>query len=54
MAEQGTWQEYLKFDEARRKRYPSARHWIYKSWMEEFKVAEFDPLSGHWSVSGEG
>lgn len=46
MAERGTLEEYQKWDAARREAYPLACHWIYKTKIEEFTVAEFDPLSG--------
>lgn len=47
MAEQGTWAGYKKWDEDRRLKYPTARHWIYKSFLGEFRVAEWCPMTGH-------
>lgn len=38
--------DYVEWDEARRKRFPNARHWIYKSFIGVFSVAEWDPISG--------
>lgn len=46
MSERGTFAAYQKWDEERRTKYPLARHWIYKSWLGEFKVAEWNPVSG--------
>ena len=38
--------DYVKWDTARREQFPTAKHWIYKSWIDEFKVAEWDPKLG--------
>ena len=47
-----TYEAYKVWDEQRRLKHPTAKHWIYKSKVEEFTVAEWCPLSGVSSIYG--
>ena len=47
-----TYAEYNAWDELRRRLLPAAKHWIYKSRIDEFNVAEFCPLTGRQYVQG--
>lgn len=54
MTERGTWEDYQKWDAARREAFPLGRHWIYRTKIEEFTVAEFCPLSGTARIGKTG
>ena len=45
-----SYDNYVKWDEARKKRFPQATHWIYQSRIGDFKVAEWCALSGLNSI----
>ena len=42
-----TYKAYVEWDDARRARFPNAKHWIYQSRIGECKVAE-------WNIYGGG
>lgn len=52
MSEQGTYAEYKVWDQLRRVTFPTARHWIYRTKLGDFTVAEWCPLTGHQRVGG--
>lgn len=45
-ANEPSYEEYVKWDEARRVAFPNARHWIYQSRVGDTRVAE-------WSICGQ-
>ena len=42
---------YIKWDAARRERFPQATHWIYQSRIGEFRVADWCPLTGRENIT---
>ncbi len=45
--------EYIKWDEARRLRFPDACHWIYRTKIGDFTVAEWCPMTGRQRIGGQ-
>ena len=41
-----SYEDYLKWDTSRRKRYPMATHWVYQSRVGDFRVAEWNIYYG--------